>query len=171
MSPLELPTRETKVFWYLGVDNNLALGSSGNLDLGDAVEFVALTNAYAPAGIGGEAIFVNLRLALFRDNAEDMVLEVTPVVDGVERDVIELALPGVAAPARSIHELGLAEYYPSALDPQIATALRGAWFQVEIRSLGPPESIGVVDGQLVFEGLELEYEIVEEGRQAANADS
>lgn len=170
MSPLELPTREEKVFWYLGVDGNLARGSSGNLDLGEAVEFVALTNAYAPAGIGGEAIFVNLRLSLFRDNATDMVLDVVPIIDGIEQDLIELDLPGVAAPARSIHELGLASYFPSALDPQISTALRGTWFQAEIRSPGPPESVGVVDGRFVFEGLELEFEVVEEGRQAANAN-
>lgn len=172
MTTLELPTRDTKVFWYLAVDGNLAQGSSGNLDLTEPVEFVALTNAYAPAGIGGEAIFLNVRLSVFRDNDEDMILELTPIVDDVDQDVIELELVGIAAPARSIHEVGLATYYPSAADPQIANALRGTTFQLEIRTRGAGESLAeAIDGRLVFEGLELEYDIVEEGRQAANADS
>jgi len=166
---VELPDRESKTFWYLAVDANLAQGSQGNQDLGESIEAVALTNAYAPAGIGGEAVFLNLRIAVFRDNAEDMELEVTPIVDGEEQDVIVLDLPAVASGARSIHELGLAVYYPSSADPQIATGMRGTWFQAELRTVGPPESIGRVDGRLVVEGMDLEFSIEREGRAADNA--
>lgn len=170
MSPLQLPDRDTKVYWYLGVDDQLAQGGQGNLDLDDAVEFVATTNAYAPAGIGGEAIFVALRIALFRDNDDDMQLDIVPVIDGEEGEEITLSLPGVAAPARSIHELALVKHYPSAADPQISLSPRGQWFQADVRSVAPPESVGRADGRLVIEGLELEYEIVREGVEASNAD-
>lgn len=167
---LELPDREVKVFWYLGVDDNLAQGGQGNLDLDDAIEFVAVTNAYAPAGIGGEAIFVAVRIALFRDNDEDMELDIIPIVDGTEEEEITLTLPGVTDPARSIHELQLVRYYPSSADPQIVNSPRGTWFQLDVRSVGPPESIGRTDGRVVIEGVELEYEIVREGVTADNAD-
>lgn len=170
MNPLQLPVRDVKVFWYLGIDDALAQGGQGNLDLTDAIEFVATTNAYAPAGIGGEAIFVALRIALFRDNDEDMELDIIPVVDGVEGEEIVLSLPGVAAPARSIHELHLVKYYPSSADPQIVNSPRGQWIQVDVRSVAPPESVGRVDGRVVIEGLELEYEVVREGLEASNAD-
>jgi len=168
MPDLTLPDRELKTFWYLGVDGQLAQGSDGNEDLGDAIEFVALSNAYAPAGIGGEAVFKNVYLSIFRDNTEDVLLEITPIIDEVEQDPIDLTLVGIASAARSVYELGLAVYYPSTADPQIATAQRGTWFQLEIRSVGAPESIGRVDGRIVMEGLELEYEVEREGRQASN---
>lgn len=169
MSPLELPSRIQKTFWYLGVDENLALGESGTTDLGEPIEFVALSAEYAPAGFGGEAIFTDLRLTLFRDNDEDMVLEVTPIVDGERQDPIDLELPAVAEPARAIHELGLANYHPSPEDPQYSTALRGTYFQVELRTPGAGESVDLYNGRLVIEEVELEWDPVREGRSASNA--
>lgn len=165
--PLELPNRTVTVYWYLGVDDNPALGSQeGSDDLGTDIELVARTNAYAPYGVGGEGIFTNLYLTLFRSNDADLELSVVPIVDGVEQDAIQLIRPAVAEPTREVLEIGLATYYPSAADPQIANAMRGTWFQTEIRSVGTLPA-----GRLIIEAVELEHEVVTEGKQAANASA
>lgn len=169
MNPLELPSREQKVFWYLGIDGGLAEGGQGQTDLGTAIEFVALSNDYAPAGIGGECIFTDLRIAIFRDNSADVILEVTPLVDGEAYATIDLTLPGVSSPARSIHELALVHVWPSESNPLTSQALRGTWFQLELRTLADPESVDIYSGRVVIEGIELEWDPVLEGRKADNA--
>lgn len=163
--PLQLPTRETSVYWYLGVAAGLARGSvEGSSDLGTDIELVARTNEYLVAGIGGEAIFRNVYLALFRSNSDTLQLSVTPVVDGVEYEAIIIDLEAVANPTRETLEVGLAVLYPSVANPQIATALRGEKFALEIRSVGtiPP-------GRFKIEGMELEWDVVTEGKEAVNA--
>jgi hypothetical protein len=163
--PLELPVREVTVFWYLAVDDNLAMGGQENADdLGADIELVAKTNAYAPAGIGGESIFTNVYLTLFRSNATQLELSLVPIVNGVEQDAIQIIRPAVLVPTREVLEIGLVVFYPSALDPQIATAMRGCWFELELRSVGT-----IPDGRLIIEGIELEHEQVTEGKQAVNA--
>lgn len=161
---LQLPTRDTRVHWYLGTDAALAKGGQGTDDLGTGYTFRAKTRSYAPAGIGGECIFTNLYISLLRSNTEDMTIEIVPIVDGVAQDAVALVLEAVAAPLREVHEVGLAVFYPSAANPQIATAMRGCWFQTEVRSSG-----AIPAGRTVVEGIELEHEVVTEGRQASNA--
>jgi hypothetical protein len=165
--PLELPTRAVTVYWYLAVADNLAMGGQESADdLGVPIELVAKSNQYAPAGIGGEAIFTNVYLTLFRSNADDLVLELTPIVDDVEQEPIEITRPAVAAPTREVLEIGLAVYYPSPADPQIATAMRGTWFQASLRSVGVLPA-----GRLIIEGWEFEHELVTEGKAAVNASA
>ncbi len=161
---LQLPSRTRTVFWFLGTDGELALGASGVDDLGAVVDARAETNAYAPAGIGGEAIYTNVYMALMRDCTTDVTLQFTPIVDGTELAAIELTIPGVASPIRSTYEIGLAIPYPSAADPQIHTAPRGQWIQLRVETDG-----GLPDGRFVIEGLELEFEVVTEGQEALNA--
>lgn len=163
---LVLPSPTRTVFWFLGADGELALGASGVDDLGATLDALAETNAYAPAGIGGEAMFTNVYMSLFRDCTEDVTLIFTLIVDGVEEDPINLTIPGVASPARSVYEIGLSKPYPSAADPQILTAPRGQWVQLRVETSG-----GLPDGRFVIEGLELEREIVTEGQGAINASA
>lgn len=161
---LQLPSRTRTVFWFLGADDQLALGASGVDDLTVDVDARAETNAYAPSGIGGETAFFNLYLSLFRDCTTDVTLLVTPIIDGEELAAIELVIPGVASPIRSVYEVGLAVPYPSAADPQILTAPRGQWCQFRIETSG-----GLPDGRFAIEGIELELEDVTEGQGAFNA--
>lgn len=166
MTALQLPSRETTVYWYLGTDDCLARGGLGTTDVGQAIGFRARTRSYAPAGIGGEVICTNVYLSMQRANTADLSLTVTPIVDGVEKDAIALVLEATDEPVREVHELGLAQLYPSAADPQIAVALRGCWFQLEVRA-----SDAGAAGRLVIEGVELEFETVTEGKQASNASA
>lgn len=179
--PLQLPTRETTVYWYLcvGLINEsleevalLALGGQEVPDdLGEPIELVALSNEYAPAGIGGEAIFTNVYLTLFRSNDAELTLLLTPWVNGVAEETIEIVRPATAAPVREVLEIGLARYYPSALNPQIANAMRGTWFQAELRTPAD-ESVAIMpDGRVIVEGWELEHELVTEGKEAVNASA
>lgn len=163
--PLELPNRDVTVYWYLGTDDRLAQGGQeGADDLGVDIELVARTNTYAPDSIGGEAVWDNLYVTLRRSNDADLTLRFTPVVDDVDLDDIDVVLAAVAAPTREILEVGLASYYPSAADPQIATALRGTTFALEVRSVGT-----IPGGRLIIEGIELEWDLATEGKEAENA--
>jgi hypothetical protein len=167
MSHLELPTRDVTVYWYLGTDDELALGGQeDDDDLGTDIELVAHTNEYTPAGVGGEAMWTNLYVSFRRSNATDLTLRFTPYLDGEADDSIDVVLEGVATPTRHLVEIGLADYYPSAADPQIATALRSTTFSLEIRSVGT-----VPAGRLIIDGIELEWEPVTEGKEAENASA
>lgn len=182
---LQLPSRDITVFWYLctGIileslveEAALALGGQEEADdLGELIELVALSNEYAPAGIGGEAIFTNVYITLLRSNTEELTLLLTPYVDGVAEPEIEIVRPPAASPLREVLEIGLVRYYPSAADPQIATAMRGTWFQADLRTPQAeslfPESLLPMGpgGRFIVEGWEIEHEIVTEGRGAVNA--
>jgi hypothetical protein len=179
--PLQLPARTVTVFWYLAtglVDESLeetALGALGGQedgdDLGELIELVALSNEYAPAGIGGEAIFTNVYITLLRSNTEELTLLLTPYVDGAAEDEIEIVRPATLVPIREILEVGLARYYPSAADPQIATAMRGTWFQADLRTPAIESVATMPGGRLIIEGWELESEVVTEGKAAVNASA
>lgn len=167
MTHLELPTRDVTVYWYLGTDNELALGGQeDDDDLGTAIELVAHTNEYTPAGVGGEAIWTNIYMAYRCSNETDLTLRLTPFVDGEGKDSIDVVLAAVTSPTRHLVEVGLAEYYPSAADPQIANALRGTTFSLEIRSVG-----AIPVGRLVIDGIEVEWALATEGKEAENASS
>lgn len=157
-----LAIREVSSWTFLGTDQ-LAEYGSGRLDLEAPVEARARSNIYAPAGAGGEAIFTNVYLTLTRANDETMSLLLTPIVDGVEQEPIELELEGVSDPVKAVHELGLAVPWPSAADPQILQALRGEWAQIQIDTAG-----GLPAGRVEIDGIELEVEIVTEGKEAEN---
>ena len=165
MPHLELPNRDITVHWYLGVDDQLAEGGQeGSDDLGTDIELVAKTNEYQPDGMGGEAIWTNLYVALRRSNDADLTLRFQPFVDGEGEDSIDVTLSSVASPTRQLLEIGLASYYPSAADPQIANSLRGYTFSLEVRTVGT-----IPAGRLIIDGIELEWELAGEDREADNA--
>lgn len=163
--PLELPSRDVTVYWYLGTDDELALGAQeGESDLGTDIELVARTNEYTPDSIGGEAIWHMLYIALRRSNDDDLTLRFTPIVEDEPGDDIDITLEAVANPTRELLEVGLAKYYPSAADPQISNALRGSTFALEIRTVGT-----IPAGRLVIEGVELEWELAGSDKESENA--
>ncbi len=135
----------------------------GSDDDGVVITPKALSNAVAPAGASGEAIFRNIYLTLTHDMAVDVRL--TPIVDFVpldgsggqpdERQTLTLA--GLGARTTTRFEFGLSR--PSDLTPSPAfrNALRGAWFQLLVEAIN-----GLAAGDLIIEQVELEIEIVRE---------
>lgn len=162
---LVLPSRTGSSFTFMGAEGELAQFGGSTSDLGAFLTALARTNSYAPGGIGGEAIFTNVYLTLQRDNTETLTLHLTPIVDGVELDSIELELAGVAGPVRAVHEIGLAIPYPSVADPQLFYAMRGEWIQLQLETVA-----ALPDGRIVVDGVELEVEVVTEGKDASNED-
>ena len=139
-------------------------GSNGGA--GDTIVPLAKTVRWAPGGVGGEAIFTRMWLALTYD-MDAVTLRVTPVLDGVPQDgtggtpdlrqTLTLAgTPGTRVTER--WEFTLYSPYDDGVDPDAArVALRGCWFQLLIDAT---TTLGT--GDLLFEQPEIEYEIVRE---------
>lgn len=118
----------------------------------------------APAGADGEAVYHELRLALTHTMA--CTVRLTPIVEGIEKDAIDIVLEAQAARTERIFELALSEGF---IDPmsgveEMRTALRGAWFTVRVETVG-----GVAAGDLIFNGIVVTTEVVSESRSAENA--
>jgi len=133
----------------------------------NTVPYVPLlkTNPVAPAGAAGEAIFRNVYLTLTHSMLVDV--RVTPIVDFIpldgtngqpdERTII--SLPDLTGTQRLTErfEIGLSLPFPLTGTERFRNALRGAWFQVLIEAIN-----GLAAGDLIFEQVELQHEIVRE---------
>lgn len=139
---------------FLGAGN--ALFYHGNSLFDDQERIVArlLSNAVAPAGAGGEALFTNVYLAL--SFATSGIVYVTPILDGelltAERTAVAFDNGGSGRKVADF-EVGLGRTVGTSRH-----GLRGTWFQalLEVVDLGGC-------GPLVIEGTEVEHEIVTEG--------
>ncbi len=133
---------------------------------GDILYPLAKTVRLAPAGVGGEAIFTRLWLALTYD-MDAVTLRFTPVLDGVEMDgtggapdlrqTLTLAgTPGTRVTER--WEFTLYIPYDDGVDADaVRLALRGCWFQLLIDTT---TTLGT--GDLIIEQPEIEFEVVRE---------
>ena len=139
-------------------------GSNGGA--GDAIVLLAKSVRWAPAGVGGEAIFTRMWIALTYDMSA-VTLRFMPILDGVPQDGAgstpdlrqTLALTG--APGTRVterYEFTLAVPYDDGVDTDaVMYALRGCWFQLQIDTTG---NLG--SGDLIIEQPALEYEVVRE---------
>lgn len=123
----------------------------------------ARSNRYFPAGIGGEAIFPALYFTTIHNAA--VSLFVTPIVDGVTLETQRLDLPNLGSNVASAHELGLSV-------PVIVSAVevgrvypRGTWLEVLVETRFDNDLY--LASRVSVEGMECEYEIVRESRQAS----
>jgi hypothetical protein len=124
-----------------------------------------LTNPVAPGGASGECIFRNAYFTL--THSMDAEVRVTPIVDFVplngvggqpdERIVITLADLTATGRETDRYEMGLSLPFPLTGTERFRNALRGAWFQLLFEAIN-----GLAAGDLIFEQVELEYEIVRE---------
>jgi hypothetical protein len=114
----------------------------------------------APAGIGGEAIFTAVWLAV--QHTMGLTLRFRFFVDEVELDHQDVTLVAQTSPVTEILEFGLSQ---AILGPTGAEAVRqaprGTIFVVQVESVD-----GLWDGTLLIAGRELEVEVVRESRQA-----
>jgi hypothetical protein len=146
-----------KLFFGTRNANAMLEVGRGYLDRGEDYALSAKTNKYAPAGAGGECIFTSL-WAVFTFTAT-MVVYVTPIVDEValERQTVNLVQNALYTRHSEIVELGLSVPITVAAVERGRVSPRGTWFQALVET----EDVEV---QLIVDGLEVEYEVVREGR-------
>ncbi|MCL7965374.1 MAG: hypothetical protein M8858_08150 [marine benthic group bacterium] len=143
-------------------------GSNGGA--GDTIVGLAKSVRWAPAGVGGEAIFTRMWIALTYD-MDAVTLRFTPILDGVPQDGTggtpdlrqSLALTGsVGTRVTERYEFTLYYPYDDGVDSDaLRVALRGCWFQLLVETT---TTLG--DGTLIIEQPEIEYEIVRESLEA-----
>lgn len=139
-------------------------GSNGGA--GDTIYPLAKTVRWAPGGVGGEAIFTRMWIALTYD-MDAIILRFTPIIDGVAQDgtggtpdlrqTLTLAgTPGTRVTER--WEFVMYKPYDDGVDADaVRLAIRGCWFQLLIDTT---TTLGT--GDLIIEQPEIEYEVVRE---------
>lgn len=125
-------------------------------DDGATVDLVATPNPSAPAGPSGECVFP-LAYLTTRAFADDTIT-VTPIVDGVALTPHEIDVTGSPEGTIEVHEIDLAEPYPSAENELIRQAPRGSRIELAFAS--------TVMGAVEISVAEIEYEVVRESRTA-----
>ncbi len=126
---------------------------------------LAKTNPVAPVGAAGECIFKNVYITLTHSMA--VTVRFVPIVDFVVLDGtggqpderLSIILPDLTGPGRLTErfEMGLSLPFPLTGAERIRNALRGAWFQLQAETVG-----SLAAGDLIFEQIELDYEVVRE---------
>lgn len=127
-------------------------------DAGTAITARMRTLPMAPGGIGGEAIFQNLYLALEWRSAATVT--VTPILDGDRLTALSrtLELDGPLEPTRDDFEIPLNRPHDVGGTEELRYGLRGTWLQVELEvEVQTPTETG-----LIVEGVEVEQEVVRE---------
>lgn len=127
-------------------------------------EMVARSDPFAPAGQGGEAIFTTLWITTTTFET-DVALFITPIIDFVPIDTQRIDIPGAPNPddAQQVHELVLSVPYPPPPAAEfMRVAPRGCVIEVKVETrIG--DGFGV-SGRQIVDGIEVETEIVREGR-------
>lgn len=125
--------------------------------------YARLETVAAGPGVGGEAIFPALYLALTHD--VDATIDITPILSGMNDDgtpferELEVQQILVAATAERMtvqHQLGLSEPYLVDGEEMGRWAPRGNQFRARVVALVHSQ------GDLVFEGIGVEMEVVTE---------
>lgn len=131
-------------------------------DLTTDVEFLLEPNAVAPAGAGGEALFVNVYIAITYNAGFELTF--TPRLDGrliTEEAVTFTVMASRTAPVTKRFEFGLGMSHPDYVAPVQRFGLRGTWFSFQLRGKDILQICGTISIEL--EGTEVEYEVVREG--------
>jgi hypothetical protein len=168
-----MPISARILFGQAGADAGpgaqLWLQSDAADDGGVAYQFRALSNWNAPQGAGGECIFPMLYLTVTW--TKEGTLQITPLVDnkGTSRAVVagstmevrvqELELPAIAGERRTeTFEIPLVEDWMIGGNPFSTKSVRGTRLRVLI------ESTDLESGDLIIDGVEVEYEPVRESK-------
>lgn len=128
---------------------------------------LATSNAIAPAGASGENEFRNVYITITHSMGVDIRL--TPIIDFVPLDGtngqpderLVFTLPPLAARLTERFEMGLSIPFPLTGPARFRNAPRGAWFQLKAEALAP-----LAAGDLIFEQVELQFEVVRESLAA-----
>ena len=143
----------------------LALGESSNVAKlfggPDRSSFVIQPHGLAPSGVGGEAMFYNVYLAISRSNTVQWQLTLTPIVDGVDLVAATITLAALAAgkAVTEIIEVPITEGFDQGAGEVLRYAPRGAWGTFRLEGV---VSTPTASEELVLEGATLEVETVRE---------
>lgn len=153
------------LFFGGAITANVLQSNAGFDDNGVDIIPLAKSNPVAPSGASGENIFTNAYLTLTHSMLVDV--QITPILDFVPLDGtggqpderITISLPDLTATGRLTErfEIGLSLPFPLTGPERFRNAMRGAWFQLQAEVVGP-----LAAGDLIFEQVELEYEVVRE---------
>lgn len=161
-----MPGTPIPILFFGGRDTEAGVLETNTGFQDNTVDYVpsALSNAVAPAGASGECVFKNVYITITHDMAVDIRL--TPIVDFVALDGtggqpderLIFTLPDLT-PTRLTErfEMGLSLPFPLTGPERFRNALRGAWFQLLAEGIN-----GLAAGDLIFDQVELEYEVVRE---------
>lgn len=149
---------------YLCGPASLLEADSGFTDDGVAIEARARTRPILPAGIGGDAIFYAVHLALTFDTPFE--LHITPVVDGVPLWDELVKIGNSEVPDRLVTIWYQFDLTVPILDGEVEvarTGMKGTSFALDfMMPCAPDERVG----DLFFEAIEIEYDIMNAGRAA-----
>lgn len=150
-----------RVFFGQGGGGAIYAAGESALDGGNAFDARARTARIAPAGASGECIFPAVWVVLTW--TMPVTVRVTALVDGVEVTSAEIVLPSQATRVTERREIGLSIRLVDAhLNIEVARfSPRGTWLQVEVKTTPV-----LADGELIFEGIEAEFEVVSESAAA-----
>lgn len=162
-----MPGTPIPTLFFGGRDTNANVlqTGAGNDDNGVAIAPLARSVAVAPAGSSGECIFKNVYLTTTHDMG--CQLRLTPILDFVPLDGtggqpderLTITLSDLTASGRLTQrfEMGLSLPFPLTGTERFRNAMRGAWFQLQVEVVG-----GLANGTVIFEQVELEFEVVRE---------
>lgn len=127
-------------------------------DDGQNYDIFFRNDRFPPAGVGGEAAFYTLYLALSFE--VETPITITPIIDDVRLPTVAYTLePGADVRTDTIIEMSLMQPIPG-YPTRGKFAPRGGWFQVEIASAFPGAAAFVQ-----VDACEVEIEVVQEGKQ------
>lgn len=147
---------------FLGVAGSLYESDTGHQDGATAIEIRAESVELLPGGIGGEALFNAIYLAIRHDMT--CTLRVTPILDGTAQGPVDVALTSSGARVLQLVEIALSAPYTRDSVERFRTGLRGASLVLRVATTG-----GIAAGDLIIERAELDVEVLEEAMTAENA--
>ena len=135
----------------------------GYTDDGEVYDLVGRTDPFMPAGLGGEAAFYTIYVTTTHFAAATQ-LRVTPRIDGIPLASTAIVLN--TAPTddgeQRTHEVGLSKPFVDGGLEKLRNAPRGSWIDVTIETT---RSAAGVAARTVVDGIEVEFETVQEGKQ------
>jgi len=148
----------SRVFFGDYQGNRILLTGSGATDAGEAIDVRAEPNAIAPAGAGGEALFVALYFVLSHSMPAEITI--TPVLDGVALPDCARRITLSAQPQRvtTEHEVPLLRSYLRGGVERSRQYLRGVWLTYQVST---PDGLGA--GDLLIAATELEHAVLRKG--------
>ncbi len=136
----------------------------GYTDDGEVYDLVGRSDPFMPAGLGGECAFFTIYITTTHFEASS-VLKVTPRIDGLplaSQTIVLNTAPGADGEQR-VHEIGLSKPFIDGGLEKLRNAPRGSWIDVTIETTRS-SGFGMAARQIV-DGIEVEFEMVQEGKQ------
>lgn len=137
----------------------------GYLDDAFPYDMIGRTDPFMPAGTAGECAWYTIYVTTTHFEVT-VVLRVTPRIDGIALPSKDIVLNAVLDPSgeRRITEIDLSVPHIVNTVERLRNVPRGTWCDVTVETV-----LGVglgVSARQIVDGIEVEFEIVQEGRAA-----